>query len=68
MKKFVALLTKEKGKTAMSEYENDDCDIFRALYGAYKKLGQFCFHTYSLTCLNKDTSILLKVINIWTSS
>ena len=26
-----------------------------------KKLGQFFFHTYSLTCLNKDTSVLLKV-------
>ena len=25
-----------------------------------KKLGQFFFHTYSLTCLNKDTSVLLK--------
>ena len=30
MKKFVALLTKEKGKTAMNEWENDDSDILRA--------------------------------------
>ena len=27
-----------------------------------KELGQFFFHTYSLTCLNKDTSVLLKFI------
>ena len=32
MKKFVALLTKEKGKTAMNEWENDDSDILQALY------------------------------------
>ena len=30
MKKFVALLTKEKGKTAMNEWENDDSDILWA--------------------------------------
>ena len=30
MKKFVTLLTKEKGKTAMNEWENDDSDILRA--------------------------------------
>ena len=28
-----------------------------------KKFGEFFFHAYSLTCLNKDTSGLLKVIN-----
>ena len=33
-----------------------------------KKSGQFFFHTCSLTCLNKDTSVLLKVINISISS
>ena len=32
MKKFVALLTKEKGKTPMNEWENDDSDILQALY------------------------------------
>ena len=32
MKKFVALLTKEKGKTAMNEWENDDSDILQTLY------------------------------------
>ena len=30
MKKFVALLTKEKRKTAMNEWENDDSDILWA--------------------------------------
>ena len=29
--KFVALLTKEKGKTAMNKWENDDSDILQAL-------------------------------------
>ena len=34
MKKFVALLTKVKGKTATNEWENDDwmTDILWALY------------------------------------
>ena len=41
MKKFVAKLTKEKGKMAISEWENDDSDIFQALYSVYKNLGQF---------------------------
>ena len=31
MKKFVALLTNEKGKTAMNKWQNDDTAIFRAL-------------------------------------
>ena len=32
-------------------------------------LGQFfSIYTYSLTGLGKDISVLLKVINIWTSS
>ena len=42
---------------------------FFELYTVYiKRLGQLFFHTYSLTCLNKDTSILLKFINLWTNS
>ena len=52
MKKFVALLTKEKGKTAINEWENNDSDIIRVLYSGYKK----------------NRTILLKAINIWTSS
>ena len=53
MKKFVALLTNEKrlrmdGKTMTP--------TFSELYRVYiKELDQFFFHTYSLTCLNKDT-------------
>ena len=65
MKKFVALL---KGKLVMSEWENDDSDILWALCNVYKILGKFFRHTYLLTCLNKDTQVLLKVLNIWTSS
>ena len=40
---------------ATNECGNDDSDILRALYGLYNKLGQVFF---------KDTSVLLKVINI----
>ena len=61
MKKFVALLTKEKGKTAINEWENDDSDKLRALYSRL-------FQTYLLTYLKQDTPNLLKVIDIWTSS
>ena len=64
MKKFVVLLTKEKGKLATNEWENDDSDILQALYSVYKKkIGQVLFHTYFLICLmDKDTSVLLKVM------
>ena len=37
MKKFIALLTKEKGKTTMNDWEHDDSNIFRALFNVYKK-------------------------------
>ena len=40
---------------------------FFKLYTVYiKSLWQFFFHTCLLTCLSKDISVLLKVINIWT--
>ena len=58
---FFALLTKEERKTALNEWESDTSDILWALYSVSKKLRQFFFHTPSLTCLNKDTSVLLKV-------
>ena len=59
---------KEKWKMAINEWENGWM-IFFELYTVYiKKFIQFIFHTYSLTCLNKDTSVQLKVSNIWTSS
>ena len=38
MKKFIALLTKEKGKMAINKWENDDSDILQALYSVYKKI------------------------------
>ena len=38
---------------------------FFDLYTVYmNKLGQFFFHSYLLTYLNKDIRVLLKVINI----
>ena len=58
--KFVALLKKEKGKTAINEWENDDFDFPWALYNVYKKIRTI-FFPYLLTCWNKDTSVLLKV-------
>ena len=52
-----------KGKVDKNEWEMTL--TFFELYTVYmKKLGQCFFHTYSLTCLNKDISVLLKVINI----
>lgn len=38
MKKFVALLTQEKVKTAMNDWENDDSDILQVIYSVYKKI------------------------------
>ena len=32
-------------KTAKNEWENDESGFLLALYSAYKKLGQFFFHT-----------------------
>lgn len=38
---------------------------FIELYTVYvKTLGQFFVHNYVLTSLNKDTSVVVKVINI----
>ena len=57
----------EKWMNPKNEWESDYSDFLGALYSIYKKLGHFFFHTYSLTCLKKDSSVLLKVINIWIS-
>ena len=43
MKKFVALLTKLKGKTAINEYANENSDILRAFYSVYKKVRTILF-------------------------
>ena len=40
-------------------------DILQSLYCKYKKINIL---TYYVSCLNKDASALLKVMNIWTSS
>ena len=62
MNKEICCIT-NKGITAKNEWEITL--TFFELYTVYiKKIGQFLFHNYSLTCLNKDTSVLLKVINI----
>ena len=53
-----------KGKMDKNVWENNDSNFFsRLIQCKYKKLGQTFFHTYLLTCLNKDTSVLLKFIN-----
>ena len=51
---------------AKNEWENNS-DFLPALYIRYKKLGHFFPILYSLTFLNKDTSVLFQVINIWAS-
>ena len=62
--KNLTLLTKEKEKTSMNEWENDNSDILRTVYSVYeKKLGQFFFYSYLVACLNKHISVLLKVIS-----
>ena len=43
MKNFFALLTKEKGKAATNEWENDDPDSLRVLYSVYKKIRTILF-------------------------
>ena len=43
MKKFVGLLTNEKGKTAMNEWENDGSNKLGALYSGYKKIRTILF-------------------------
>ena len=43
MKIFVTLLTKEKGKTAANEWQNDNSDIIWALYNVYKKIKTVIF-------------------------
>ena len=63
MNEEISCITNE-GKAAKNEWENDDSDFLLALYSVCKKLGQFFFHTYLLTCLKKNTSVRLKVINI----
>ena len=61
--KFIALLT--KGKLQRMNWEIMALSFFE-LYMVYiwKKSEQFFFHTDSLNCLKKDSSVLLKVINI----
>ena len=62
LKKFVALVTKEKGKMTVNKWENDDSDILWALYSVYKK-------RYLLVNLFKQRYIsFVKVINVWKSS
>ena len=52
-----------KGKTAKNGWGNDSI-FFPALYIVYEKLGQCFFHTSHTSYLNKNTSLLLQVINI----
>ena len=56
MKKFVALLTKEKGKTAMNEWVNDESDILWSSYIVYKKIKTILF-LYLLVNLFKQRCI-----------
>ena len=61
-KEFVALISKEK---QVDMNANMVTLIFFKLYNMYiKKTRTMLFPYFSLTSLNKDTSVLLKVINI----
>ena len=51
-----------KGKTAKNEWENDS-NFLPATYIVLKKKGNSFSIIYLLTCLNKDVSVLLQVIN-----
>ena len=48
--KFVALLTKEKRKIAINEWQNDDSNIFQALYIVHKKIRTTLFLYLVLFC------------------
>ena len=63
MKKSVALLTKKKHLKINGKMMTL---TFFELY-TVKKSGQFFFHTNLLFNSHKDTSLMLKVINTWTS-
>ena len=56
MNKEIRFITNE-GKTAKNEWENDDSNFRRALYGAYKKIRTIFFRTLL-------SIVLLQVINI----
>ena len=65
IKTFVALLTKEKWLGMNGKMM--PLTFFRHYPVYIKKLGQL-FFPYLITCfLNKDTLVMLKVVNIWTS-
>ena len=61
MKKLIALLTKEKWLRMNGKMMTD---FLQGLYVMYKKLGQFFFHTYLITCIKKEKAVLLKAKNI----
>ena len=44
MNEEICCITNE-GKTARSEWENDDSDFLQALYKVYKKIRTIFFHT-----------------------
>ena len=57
MKEFVAFPTEEE---QLRMNEKMMALVFCRRYRMYiKNLGQFFFHTYLLTCLKKDTLVLL---------
>ena len=60
MKKLIALLIKEKGKTIMNEWENHDSGILRALYSVYKKTRTILFLSTSVV---KSYKFLNKLIS-----
>ena len=62
------IFNKGKTKNGYEWMEKDDPVVLQAWYSVHNKIGQLFFHTYSLTSSNKDSSVLLKVKNIWVGS
>ena len=56
-----------KGITVKNQLENAGSDFLWPKYSVYKKFEHFFFRTVLFNCLKKDSSVLLKVINIGAS-
>ena len=68
MDEEIRCITKKKRKNGYEWMEKWWLWHSSSFIQSIQKLGQSFSHTYSLTCLDKDTPVLLKVKNIWTSS
>ena len=68
MQKFVTLPIKEKGKTTMNEWGNDDADKLWALCSWYKKVRLILFPNLLVNLFKQRYTKSVKRYGIWTSS